>query len=50
MGNGKHKKIKAQEWIVKFDGTIKQSVKYINEDDHFDELRKDSEKGNVCDV
>ena len=34
MDEKKEKKIKAQEWVVMFDGQIKKSEKHIDADKH----------------
>ena len=36
-----NKKIKAQEWIVRFDGEVRQSEKFIDINDCYENLKVD---------
>ncbi len=38
----KEQKIKAQEWVVMFDGQIKRSEKEIDSDEHHLEVNRES--------
>ena len=40
METKKEQKIKAQEWVVMFDGQIKKSEKEIDSNEHHSEINK----------
>ena len=44
MNNKKEKKIKAQEWVVMFDGQIKKSEKEIDAYEHHLEVKSQKDK------